>query len=347
MKTPKWLGAAALGAATLISGGMSAQAGYIVTLTQEGPNVVAMGSGPIDLTGLSPQGGGQSEAFVHPMSAGINTGPISFVGSSFYSGYTGPTSFGSGGFTPASSDSGDIVGIGAFGIDLVVPSGYVSGNPLSDTSTYDNATFATLGVTPGTYVWSWGTGADADTFTLDIWPPRFRSRLRSLCSAPGSPASHSCVGDVRTADPSRTRNARRCGAASFVPYRRSPVMTMSTCRLPQTNRRASRLPSAERRSLRTSPAGSGSTRFWQLGASELSPWRLGFFVSMLLARRSNRTIAAPRRLTRVDIVHHRRIFLQVLRQLQILTKLLSFVARILERQQSESRTTLSKIFTAP
>jgi hypothetical protein len=32
---------------------------------------------------------------------------------------------------------------------------------------YYNATFASLGVTPGTYVWTWGTGAD-QSFTLEI-----------------------------------------------------------------------------------------------------------------------------------------------------------------------------------
>ena len=50
---------------------------------------------------------------------------------------------------------------------LYVPEGYVSGNPLSDTSTYDNQTFASLGVTPGKYEWTWGTGSNQN-FTLDI-----------------------------------------------------------------------------------------------------------------------------------------------------------------------------------
>ena len=60
--------------------------------------------------------------------------------------------------------------MGFFGISgvLVVPRGYVSGDPLSDTSIYSGATFATLGVTPGTYVWKWGEGATADSFTLQI-----------------------------------------------------------------------------------------------------------------------------------------------------------------------------------
>jgi hypothetical protein len=75
---------------------------------------------------------------------------------------------GVGGLTSASSGSGNVVEIiGAFN-DLAVPSGYVSGNFLSDMSTYDNQTLASLEVTPGTYVWTWGPTALDDTFTLVI-----------------------------------------------------------------------------------------------------------------------------------------------------------------------------------
>jgi hypothetical protein len=48
-----------------------------------------------------------------------------------------------------------------------VPHGYVSGAALSDNMTFDDATFASLFVTPGTYVWTWGDGAD-QRFTLQI-----------------------------------------------------------------------------------------------------------------------------------------------------------------------------------
>jgi hypothetical protein len=51
---------------------------------------------------------------------------------------------------------------------LALPENYVSGSPLSDSSTYDNQNFASLDVTPGVYVWTWGSGATADSFTLDI-----------------------------------------------------------------------------------------------------------------------------------------------------------------------------------
>jgi hypothetical protein len=41
-----------------------------------------------------------------------------------------------------------------------VPLGYVSDSAVSDTSTYIGQTFGSLGVTPGTYRWTWGAGAN-------------------------------------------------------------------------------------------------------------------------------------------------------------------------------------------
>ena len=51
---------------------------------------------------------------------------------------------------------------------LGVPHGYVSGAALSDSMTFNNATFASLGLDVGTYVWSWGTGLPNQNFTLII-----------------------------------------------------------------------------------------------------------------------------------------------------------------------------------
>src|SRR6266699_2412689 len=60
-----------------------AQAGYTVTLQQVGPNVVATGSGPINLTGLTFSQSGSLNPGIKPSSGGgeghavLNTGPIS------------------------------------------------------------------------------------------------------------------------------------------------------------------------------------------------------------------------------------------------------------------------------
>ena len=161
-------GAAAL--AIVIACGLSvrpAQAGYIVTLEQVGPNVVATGSGAIDLTGLFPFEELVLSPQIIPAAGVILTGPTTALPTSLYSGFSTLPNFGPGGFAAASSGSGDLVGV--IFSTLTVPQGYVSGNALSDSSTYDNATFFSLGVTPGTYEWTWGTGANQN-FTLQIGP---------------------------------------------------------------------------------------------------------------------------------------------------------------------------------
>ena len=141
---------------------------YTVTLQQVGSNVVATGSGPINLTGLTFAQSGQviGGEFIQLFAGRIQTGATGLTKFDLYRGLvTGPTSFGSGLAASASSGSGDFVGIQVFNFDgvgpngiLFVPQGYVSGAALSDSMTFNNATFASLGVIPGTYVWTWGTG---------------------------------------------------------------------------------------------------------------------------------------------------------------------------------------------
>jgi hypothetical protein len=153
----------------------AAQAGYTVTLQQVGPNVVATGSGAIDLTGLTFS---RSNPFDPGIGASfIQTGPTS----SRVDLYSNPnlsllSGFGSGGGTGANSGSGDSVGINIVrhnpwgippGLFLNVPEDYVSGTALSDMAIYSGETLATLQVIPGTYVWKWGKGANQN-FTLEI-----------------------------------------------------------------------------------------------------------------------------------------------------------------------------------
>jgi hypothetical protein len=122
-----------------------AQAGYIVTLHQVGPNVVATGSGAIDFTGLTFGATDVFDSQIIPFLGSIITGAIATV-DLFDGAITGPTSFGSGLQTFASSGTGDIVGISGTGV-LTLPDNYVSGSALSNSATWNNATVASLGVT--------------------------------------------------------------------------------------------------------------------------------------------------------------------------------------------------------
>ncbi|HEV7997451.1 MAG TPA: PEP-CTERM sorting domain-containing protein [Stellaceae bacterium] len=160
-------------ATCLVTSAGPAQAAYIVTFSQLGPDVVASGSGSIDLNGLTFITSGSTQPEVAPTFATEATGAAGAVDE--YSGASGPVGFGPGVFTSATTGTGDLVGIqqliGEPAGFVFVPTGYASGAPLSDTATYDNQSFATLGLTPGTYEWTWGNGAADDTFTLDVAVP--------------------------------------------------------------------------------------------------------------------------------------------------------------------------------
>ena len=165
-------GAVTLSMAMMIGWGDSApvQAAYTVNLLQQGSDVVANGSGTIDLTGLSFVGNFAAvPPAMTPLIAYIVTGSTDGGPISHYSGVSGPTNFGSGFLTDASSGTGDLVGILGSGNELLVPAGFASGSPVSDTATYVNQTFSSLDATPGSYTWTWGSGSD-DSFTLNVGP---------------------------------------------------------------------------------------------------------------------------------------------------------------------------------
>ncbi|MGO9846055.1 MAG: PEP-CTERM sorting domain-containing protein [Methylocella sp.] len=139
---------------------------YVVTLEEVGSNVVATGSGAIDLTGLLFNGFGSTSPQLDASGGWIYTGLGSEL-DAYLGPIIGPSSFGSGGQVLADSGSGDMAGVDVGVPWIIVPMGYTSDSALSDGAIYDTATFASLGVTPGTYVWTWGTGAD-QRFTLEI-----------------------------------------------------------------------------------------------------------------------------------------------------------------------------------
>jgi len=160
---------------------------YVVTIEQVGANVVATGSGEFDLTGLTAIGSGpaQNGPSINP-SNGYNPS-----GSLVYLGYAVPVvefsgtvtystnSIGSGGNTFANAASGPLVELRTgTNFALFLPSGsgpgltYLPNNLVlasSSTDIFYNTTIAGLGITPGTYTWSWGPGAD-QSFTIQVVP---------------------------------------------------------------------------------------------------------------------------------------------------------------------------------
>jgi hypothetical protein len=140
-------------------------ADVVVDIYQSGSNVDSSYSGTIDLTGLTADGAdGTTPAFIYAAQATELFGPT-VAGQPVYIGITGPTDFGDGALTDASSSTGDIFGFGGLDQDLLVPAGYVSGSFISGTDTWDDTTLAALGLTPGTYTYTWGTDG---SITLNV-----------------------------------------------------------------------------------------------------------------------------------------------------------------------------------
>lgn len=114
-------------AATLGMGllyGPPARAAFVLRIDEVGDDVVATGSGSIDVADLSPDESGSITPYLESGKAIVFTGRSgAFVG---YGGVTGPGNFGHEDAFPIVSGSGDFVGIaGAFG-EVAVPASYDS-----------------------------------------------------------------------------------------------------------------------------------------------------------------------------------------------------------------------------
>jgi hypothetical protein len=137
---------------------------FTMTINQVGPDVVMSGTGYLNIEDLTYGSNGSivGNSQIQPNAGTFITGLSGQSNFEFYTGFTtNPTEFGTGDFLDATSTSGDLFGV-TFGNDfeLLVPDGYTTGNVISSTMTFTGQTFSSLGVTPGTYPYTWGSGAN-------------------------------------------------------------------------------------------------------------------------------------------------------------------------------------------
>jgi hypothetical protein len=145
-----------------------ARASAIYSFDEVGADVVGSLSGSLDLAGATFQGTDINSDFgVQPVNGVILSGPTD-VAENLYS-VTGPASLGPGSTTRSTSVSGDPFALYMYGAPfLAVPAGYVSGSPLNSGMLFTNHTFADMGLTPGTYVYT--LAGSRDTLTVQIGP---------------------------------------------------------------------------------------------------------------------------------------------------------------------------------
>ena len=146
--------------------------GFNVTIVESDGSVVMSASGSLninDLTFVSSSTSGGS---------GIGVNTATFImgvnGSNFstYSGFTStPSSFGTGSGLGSTYSSGDIFGViyqSTPPYQLVVPSGYTTGDVISSTQIFTGASFTSLGLVEGTYTYTWGSGLNEDSINVVV-----------------------------------------------------------------------------------------------------------------------------------------------------------------------------------
>src|SRR5262249_39298145 len=131
-------------------------------------NVVANGTGSLNLTDLTPGGSIPiTPSILWPVRPEVELG-LAAQGQS-YTGFSRPPDIGPGGVTAASSESGT-----AFELVhdvLWLASSYKSGDQFTSGGTWDNTTISGLGLTPGTYEWTWGSAANGTADDIKVVIP--------------------------------------------------------------------------------------------------------------------------------------------------------------------------------
>jgi hypothetical protein len=184
-----------------------ARAVWTITMQQVGSDVEATGTGSMDYNGYIPIPNGSADSGLDAPIGQILLGAYASNTTNFDPiSISDPPNFGPGGpggvgevspssihgFTAGVLDSGEDGGGGQ--MEIVAPFDYVSGTPFSSSATWADWTLAGLGITPGTYTWTWQTTptdadpATSDSIILDIIapPPTPEPAALAVCSVPAA-----------------------------------------------------------------------------------------------------------------------------------------------------------------
>ena len=163
-KTTRWISIL-----TALLLGATAQAALIITIEEVGSNVVATASGTLNLADLTTPGGGN---FPNGAISPVNGWLIGGIGSyDTYNGATGGSAFGTGNPLLGDVSTGDVFGLYGDSDQIVTSTTYVSGTQIDGTVTWNNKTFASLGIDETSFTMTWGTGPTADSLTVNAAVP--------------------------------------------------------------------------------------------------------------------------------------------------------------------------------
>lgn len=146
--------------------------GLTITVQQSGSNLLFTATGSLNINGLT----FNSTTNLGGGGIGPGTGTWIMGANANMDIYSGITTSGivlgtNPGGAPFDSVFGDIIGViyqSQPPYQLAVPSGYNSGEAISANGTILNQTFSSFGLTEGTYTYSWGSGANAESINFII-----------------------------------------------------------------------------------------------------------------------------------------------------------------------------------
>jgi len=163
--------------------GSVAQAAVTINFVESGGDVVATSSGTLITTGLpNPSQLVTTGGYLAGTGFDANWLCVLLVGTDLVQADTRSLTnwandntdvCSTGGRYLATSGSGNFVGVGSRNgnTDVIyLPHNYVSGSPIAGTSTWAGATFASLGLVPGTYFYTFGSAETEDSITVNIGP---------------------------------------------------------------------------------------------------------------------------------------------------------------------------------
>lgn len=164
---------ASLGVALNLATPPVGQAAFTAIMEERFGDVVVTAGGTLDTTALVRLPDASVQGQIIPSGATIIIAQPTGAGAEAYAGVTTrPANFGAGPFILASSAAGPAVGVSGDGV-LWVPLGNEPDDFVVSTMTFTGADLASLGIEPGTFVWSWGDAAagDFDSFALVVLDP--------------------------------------------------------------------------------------------------------------------------------------------------------------------------------
>ena len=190
-----------LAAALLVSSSV-ANAALVATFTESGTDVILTLSGSIDTSGLIPKDTPNTSAG-NLVEIIPGQGQLLFFGNPGFETYNRyfvdiqTTNYGSGSYTSTSATSSMLAGLVNFtnftpdkSDDyplFLLATSYTSNSAITGSATFSNATFTSLGLTSGSYIYNILDGEDgtaSDTFTVNVGSPSTVSVVPLPAGAP-------------------------------------------------------------------------------------------------------------------------------------------------------------------